>query len=57
LVSPAARAHLETPLGVVTHHDEIEAIQVLVQRRQSLIDTQTQTISGSRDHCWLRIAP
>jgi transposase len=39
-----ARAHLETPLGVVTHNDEIEAIRVLVAWRQSLVDTQTQTI-------------
>ena len=39
-----ARACLETPLGVVTHNTEIEAIRVLVQWRQSLVDTQTQTI-------------
>lgn len=39
-----ARACLEAPLGVVTHDDEIEAIRVLVQWRQALVDTQTQTI-------------
>lgn len=40
-----ARAHLEAPLGVVTHIGEIEAIRVLLRWREALIHTQTQTIN------------